>query len=429
MARSPTARCRSAYVLGCVLCFGVGCRDDPPPSEGTTGGTTVGSGTGVSTTSVGSTGPTPDMGATTGTTSTTGTTTGPDVKCGDGVPGENFCFAPRKIVDPDVVVADLAVSDFDGDGLGDGLVAAADGFRVVWAEGAGAIAFEPGVLGTPAVAVAAMPPRNMAQRAAVAYEQPPRVIVHASDPTRVVGFQATIALMRDAAAVAGADVTGDGDTDVLVAEAGTDADVVWAAAQPGGAFASLEILWTGAAFGDLASGLLGNDLFDDVAFTDRAAGRLLVGRNDGGGMLDVADQGAPGTPMGVAVGDVTADGFADVLVADASGGRLVLFRGRSDGTVRPPETLAAMAGARHVAVADLDGDGDLDAAVAGTGSGSVYAYRYDPDEDALSFAAEIAEVPTGVAALAAGEMTGDGVADLLVAGAGLPGLWFVRSNP
>ena len=164
----------------------------------------------------------------------------------------------------------------------------------------------------------------------------------------------------------------------------------------------------------------------------------------GGGTPDAAadltlDGPAPGAAFGRAAagaGDVDADGFADFLVGapgtDGVGvdaGAAYLFRGGStlastaaldwSGTAAGEELGAALAG-----VGDLDGDGFEDLAVgvpggtggaAGSGRVEVFLGAAEPDAIAdATLAGPAAGDRFGAAVAAAGDVNGDGLADLLV---------------
>lgn len=117
------------------------------------------------------------------------------------------------------------------------------------------------------------------------------------------------------------------------------------------------------------------------------------------------------------LGDWTGDGVADLVVA-GDGGAHVL-RGDGAGAFTPFGTLLA-APARGLALGDLDGDGMADAAILRADTGTV-TVRFGNG-------GMLADIPGVADAIAVGsaDVTGDGIADLVVLGGGAAGLSTVR---
>jgi hypothetical protein len=131
-----------------------------------------------------------------------------------------------------------------------------------------------------------------------------------------------------------------------------------------------------------------------------------------------------GSRVSVAVADVTGDGIADIAVGtDESGPHIRVFRGGdfallSDFTIPAP---AGFWGFTQVALGDLTGDGQADLAVAWLSPNGTAVVGYDGATLSPGVSpARIFEFATpagsfgGLGYLAAGDVSGDGIADLVL---------------
>jgi FG-GAP-like repeat/FG-GAP repeat len=123
----------------------------------------------------------------------------------------------------------------------------------------------------------------------------------------------------------------------------------------------------------------------------------------------------------VAIGDVTGDGHADIVVADGSisDAHVILFAqsATSPGTFAAPVSLSlgANRGANDIAVHDMDGDGRNDIVVAASDNNVAILY----DNGAGSFNSPVL-VPAGInpQGIGVADVDGDGRPDVVVANAG-----------
>jgi len=164
-----------------------------------------------------------------------------------------------------------------------------------------------------------------------------------------------------------------------------------------------------------------------------AQAAAIIGGTEAGGVvssftLPGLDRGAifspfPGFSGGVrvAAGDVTGDGVADIVAGAGSGGGPVVkvFDGRSGAEVRAFTAFdGGFSGGVRVAAGDLNGDGVADLVV-GAGSGSQVRVFDGRTHDTLHDFSAFDAMFTGGVSVAVGDVNGDGRADLVVgAGAG-----------
>jgi hypothetical protein len=170
------------------------------------------------------------------------------------------------------------------------------------------------------------------------------------------------------AGMAGADVDGDRDLDLLIAG---ERGLIWMLGQ-GGRFTRGGQTAIAGQPAAIAAGDLDGDGRPDAVLVDRERGEVTVLR--GPGFAEAPAQQAGPEPVAAAIGDLDGDGRADLVLASRAGVARVL-RGRGDGTLAPPREFPAGAGAAAVALADLDGDGALDVLVANRQAGTISVLR------------------------------------------------------
>ncbi len=262
------------------------------------------------------------------------------------------------------------------------------------------------------------------------------------------------------------DVNGDGYDDVFAGAYGTRGDKGWAQGRayvwcgsPAGLGATP--CWTAQGDqvkGDLgagASGGLGDvngDGYDDLlvsaprydsAQTDAGRVYLYLGSRDGlratpAWVMDGNQSDGQLGSAGGAAGDVNGDGYADIILRaphfEAGGadvGRVLVFHGSAQGPSQSPAWIVEGSwsgvgfGSGAKSAGDMDGDGDAEVAVGDylygdgqTNEGAVFIHKGSPvglsrfrDFSAQS---NIAYTYLGNAVAPAGDVNGDGAADLIV---------------
>ena len=125
-------------------------------------------------------------------------------------------------------------------------------------------------------------------------------------------------------------------------------------------------------------------------------------------------------PIDVAVGDVDGDGAVDLVTADAGANTISVRLRRDAGWIAAPgDPIAAPFTPHMVALADVDGDRDLDAVASGHDAGAVIVLVNDGAARFTAAPGSPVVAFTGAKphnhGLAAGDLDGDGAADVVVA--------------
>jgi len=177
----------------------------------------------------------------------------------------------------------------------------------------------------------------------------------------------------------------------------------------------------------------------DLVVTNVNSNTVSVFRNTstGAGTISYApkvDFTTGSGPFSFSIGDLDGDGRADLVVANASGKSVSVFRNTSmeAGTISfaPKVDFVTGESPLSVSVGDLNGDGKADLAVANFSSNTVsILMNNSTGAGIISYAAKV-DFTTGLAPLSVsiGDLDGDGKADLAVANSGSDSVSVFRNS-
>jgi hypothetical protein len=226
--------------------------------------------------------------------------------------------------------------------------------------------------------------------------------------------------------VAVGDFNGDGTLDLAVANAGSSPNyngtVSVLLGNGNGTFQAARTFVAGINSVSVVVGDFTGDGTSDLAIANTgtypnyrdSSVSLLLGNGDG--TFQAAVNYTTGSPLdSVAAGDFTGDGTLDLAVAnDTVSGTVSVLLGNGDGTFQAARTFSAGSYPQSVSAGDFNGDGTPDLAVADNGSFTVRVLLGNGDGSfqTTNFSYVVGAYPRSVAV---GDFNGDGAADLAVA--------------
>lgn len=233
--------------------------------------------------------------------------------------------------------------------------------------------------------------------------------------TGFLGNPITVGATGAVDAVAAGDLNGDGLLD-YAAIAGAPRQLLRFIAVPGGGYVQEALAVDADDAAAVAIANVNGDGLSDIVFV----------RDEGDPNVTVLYGGLPGSddftsgigsPRSVAIGDLTGDGRPELVVAGEQTSVSVLRNvgggNFSAGALKPT---GAAGVARHVALAQLNGDGRLDLLATDNNAAALLALLGDGNGSFTPLGARPTGLPGSAVSVAAGDVNGDGATDALAGG-------------
>ncbi len=240
-----------------------------------------------------------------------------------------------------------------------------------------------------------------------------------------------------------ADFDGDGRADICITNfSSTHVSVFRNTSAPGSiTFAARQDFTTGSSPWQLSVGDIDGDGKTDMIVGNYGSGSISLFRNISvAGSISFSpkvDFGGVSFPLGVSVADIDGDSKLDIVTCNAGGSIMSVFRNTAtigainSGSLASAINFASGSGPWQTTIADVTGDGKPDVITANT-IGSVSVFRNTATSGSItsgSFAAKV-DFPTGVGpfGVAAGDLDGDGGADIVTANNGSTNVSVLRNT-
>jgi len=215
--------------------------------------------------------------------------------------------------------------------------------------------------------------------------------------------------------IVAADFDGDGDVDLAVANQGTIGNiqktVVIMLNAGNGAFSRADEDTTGYGPSALCAADLDGDGDIDLAVANRLGDDMAVLRNNGHAVFSLWGAYPTGqVPFGICAADFDRDGDVDLAVSNSLSPSVSVFKNAGNGIFSPKTDYVVSEAALALCADDFDNDGDADLAVAISYGVEIFLNRGDG-----RFVAPVLYNAGQAYGIAAGDFDGDGFSDLAAA--------------
>lgn len=220
------------------------------------------------------------------------------------------------------------------------------------------------------------------------------------------------------ATIVAADFTGDGVTDVVVLDSETGiTNKVWVLPGKGdGTFGTAVSTATGTTSGSLSYADLNHHGILDLLIADQLASSMVLMVGNGGGTFQAPQRylsGAQNTAVTIVPLD---DGNSGILAFDNASGAVNYFFADTSGAVLSPPVQSIGLSPAAIAAGDLNGDGQPDIAITDSESGNLYVLL-SKGKGAFGNPAAY-PLPSTPGPLALGDLNNDGALDAIIATSG-----------
>jgi hypothetical protein len=228
-------------------------------------------------------------------------------------------------------------------------------------------------------------------------------------------------------ATASADFNGDGKADLIAVNSGSNNVSVFLG-NGNGTFQAAKAYATGSEPKSVAVGDFNGDGHPDLAVANYNEGTASILLNNGDGTFKKQVKYSVGqSPQAIVAIDLNSDGKLDLVVGNRSA--LAVLLGNGDGTFQAAISYGIGSDYSALAIADFNGDGKLDAAVVDNNGNSPLGIMFGDGAGGFGTAVPVSIFPIDqVESVAAGNLRGFGIQDIVVGGSCCAGLVGVLLN-